>query len=309
MTAKRLPKTLGLAAGLSLAMLFAACGKTPDPAGAPSEIRFSIVGAEDAAQMATYWQPLVDDMEKKTGLKVKLFFSPNYSLLVQAMASKQTQLAWFSALPAVEATERADAQVFARTIDPSGSGAYRSVILARKGSGLTQEKLMKCDRTLNFGIGDAQSTTGTLAPLAFLFIPAGKTPQNCFKTVRSANHQANLLAVANGLVDAATNNTTGLAFYRTGTPEAQAAVAKTEVIWTSPDLPESALLYRKDLDPAVQTKIREFFLGYGKGADAQGQHEREVLKTLKYSRFDAANNDYLKPVVDMRNAQLASGAK
>jgi phosphonate transport system substrate-binding protein len=310
MTAKRHFKALGAAASLSLAVLLAACGKTPEPAGAPAEIRFSVVGAEDAAQMASYWQPLVDDLQKKTGLKVKLFFSPNYSLLVQAMASKQTQLAWFSALPAVEAIERADAQVFARTIDEHGSGSYQSVILARKDSGLTQEKLMKCDKTLNFGIGDAQSTSGTLAPITFLFRPAGKTPQDCFKTVRSANHQANLLAVANGLVDAATNNTTGLNFYRTGTPEAKAAVAKTTVIWSSPDIPESAMLYRKDLDEGVQTKIRDFFLTYGKGTDAQGEHERTVLKGLKYSRFDAADNDYLKPIVDMRNAQAAAaGAK
>jgi phosphonate transport system substrate-binding protein len=308
MIAQRLAKPLIAAAGLSLALLLGACGKTPETAGAPAEIRFSVVGAEDAAQMAQYWQPLVDDLQKETGLKVKLFFSPNYSLLVQAMASQQTQLAWFSALPAVEAVERANAQVFARTIDEHGSGAYRSVIIARTDSGLTQEKLMACDKTLDFGIGDAQSTTGTLAPMTFLFRPAGKTPQDCFKTVRSANHQANLLAVANGLVDAATNNTTGLAFYRTGTPEARAAVAKTTVIWTSPDLPESAMLYRKDLDPAVQAKIRAFFLGYGKGDDAQAQHEREVLQTLKYSRFDPADNDYLKPIVEMRDAQAAAAA-
>lgn len=308
MIAKRHVKALGAAAGLSLALLLAACGKTPETAGAPAEIRFSIVGAEDAAQMAAYWQPLVDDMQKKTGLKVKLFFSPNYSLLVQAMASKQTQLAWFPALPAAEAVERADAEVFARTIDPSGSGAYRSVILVRKDSPLTQEKLMACDKTLNFGIGDAISTTGTLAPLTFLFHPAGKTPQECFKSVRSANHQANLLAVANGMVDAATNNTTGLAFYRTGTPEAQAAIAKTKVIWTSPDIPESALLYRKDLDPAVQAKLRDFFTTYGRGEGAQAEHERTVLQKLKYSRFDPAQNDYLQPVIAMRNAQAAATA-
>jgi phosphonate transport system substrate-binding protein len=309
MIANRPPKRLAAAAALGLAVLLAACGKTPETVGTPAEIRFSVLSAEDAAQMAGYWQPLVDDMEKKTGLKVKLFFSPNYTLLVQAMASKQTQLAWFSALPAVEAIERADGQVFARTIDESGSGSYQSVILVRKDSGLTQEKLMKCDKTLDFGIGDAQSTSGTLAPLTFLFRPAGKTPQDCFKTVRSANHQANLLAVANGLVDAATNNTTGLNFYRTGTPEAKAAMAKTTVIWSSPDIPESAMLYRKDLDEATQTKIRDFFLTYGKGADAQGEHERAILKTLKYSRFEAADNDYLKPVVEMRNAQAAAGAR
>jgi phosphonate transport system substrate-binding protein len=308
MIAKRPMKAIVAATGLSLALLLSACGKTPDTVGAPAEIRFSIVGAEDAAQMASYWQPLVDDLQKKTGLKVKLFFSPNYSLLVQAMAGKQTQLAWFSALPAAEAVERANAEVFARTIDTSGSGAYQSVIIARKDGDLTQEKLMACDKTLTFGIGDAQSTTGTLAPLTFLFRPAGKTPQECFKTVRSANHQANLLAVANGLVDAATNNTTGLAFYRTGTPEAQAAMAKVKVIWTSPDLPESAMVYRKDLDPAVQAKLRDFFITYGKGEGPQAEHERAVLKTLKYSRFDPAENAYLQPVIDMRNAQAAATA-
>ncbi len=304
MIANRTPKRLIVLAAMSLVL--AACGKTPETVGAPSEIRFSIVGAEDSAQMAQYWQPLVEDLQKQTGLKVKLFFSPNYSLLVQAMASKQTQMAWFSALPAVEAIERADAQVFARTIDEHGSGAYKSVILAAKDGPLTIEKLMACDKTLDFGIGDAQSTTGTLAPLTFLFRPAGKTPQDCFKTVRSANHQANLLAVANKLVDAATNNTTGLAFYRTGTPEAQAAMAKVKVIWASPDLPESAMLYRKDLDPAVQTKIRTFFLNYGKATGAQGDHERAVLKTLKYNRFEPADNSYLDPIVQMRNAQNAA---
>lgn len=69
--------------------------------------------------------------------------------------------------------------------------------------------------------------------------------------------------MANGLVDAATNNTTGLAFYRTGTPEAQAAVAKTKVIWTPPDLPESAMVYRKDStrragqDPRLLPDLRQ----------------------------------------------------
>lgn len=308
MIAKSLPKRLIAAGSLSLALLLAACGKPAETAGTPEELRFSVVGAEDAAQMAQYWQPLVDDLQEKTGLNVKLFFSPNYSLLVQAMASQQTQLAWFPAQSAVEAVERANAEVFARTIDESGSGSYRSVILARRDSGLTQEKLMACDKTLDFGIGDAISTSGTLAPVTFLFRPAGKTPQDCFKSVRSANHQANLLAVANGLVDASTNNTTGLNFYRNGTPEARAAVAKTMVIWSSPDIPESAMLYRKDLDPAVQAKLRDFFLTYGKGDDARALAEREVLRTLKYSRFDPADNSYLQPVLEMRNAQAAANA-
>lgn len=295
-------------AALAALTLLASCGKPQPASTTPAELKFSVLSAQDGASMTGYWQPLIDDLQKQTGLKVKLFIAPNYTVLIQAMAANQTQAAWFSALPAVEAIQRADATVFARTILDKGVGTYNSVILAKKGSGLTIDKLMKCDKTLNFGIGDPQSTTGTLAPLAFLFKPHNLTPQDCFKTVRSAQHQPNMLAVANGLVDAATNNSTGLAFYRSGTPEAQAAVAKTEVIWTSPDIPESAMLYRKDLDPAVQAKLRDFFISYGKATGPEGDHQRQVMATLKYSRFDAADDSYLAPVIELKKVADAVNA-
>lgn len=294
-------------AAASLAVLAAGCGKVPAAKTTPDELQLSVLSAETATQMMEYWTPLVNDLQKQTGLKVKLYVAPSYTALIQAMASNQTQVAWFSALPAVEAIQRGNATVFARTILDDGRGTYNSVILARKGSGLTLDKLMKCDKTLNFGIGDAQSTSGTLAPIAFLFKPKGITPQDCFKTVKSANHQSNMMAVAAGQVDAATNNSTGLAFYRTGTPEAKAAIAKTEVIWTSPDIPESAMLYRKDLDPAVQEKLRNFFLNYGKATGPQGDQERKNLALLKYSRFEAADDSYLKPVIELK--AVADAAK
>ena len=64
---------------------------------------------------------------------------------------------------------------------------------ATKASPITSiEQLLKCDRTLNFGIGDAKSTSGTLAPKTYLFAPRGIKPEECFKTVKSSNHQANL---------------------------------------------------------------------------------------------------------------------
>ena len=48
---------------------------------------------------------------------------------------------------------------------------------------------------LDFGIGYAKSTSGTLAPMTYLFAPRDIDPDACFKTVRSANHEANLFAV------------------------------------------------------------------------------------------------------------------
>ncbi len=71
------------------------------------------------------------------------------------------------------------------------------------------------------------------------------------------------------------------------------------MIWTSPPLPESSIVTRQDLDPAVKTKLKTFFLGYGKAPGAQGDHERAVLKGLAYAGFAEADPSYLDPIARM----------
>jgi len=300
-------RLLGVLWALAAAALFA-----PHPSAAattaPAVIRFSILSAEDQQSMSSYWQPLIDDMQEETGLSIKAFYSSNYTTLVQAMAFNQTQVGWFSADPAVEAIRRADGEVFARTIDDHGHGFYNSVVLVRKGSGLTLDRLLACDKTLSFGMGDPSSTSGTLAPEYYLFGPRRIDPQTCFRTVRSASHQNNMLSVANGTVDAATNNSVGLAYYRSGAPQVRAAVDRTQVIWTSPDLPEACIIFRKDLDPKVKAKLRRFFTTYGQAPGPEGDRQRAILKKLKYSAFAAADDSYLQPVIDMETAVAARRA-
>jgi phosphonate transport system substrate-binding protein len=215
-------------------------------------------------------------------------------------------MGWFSAAPSLQAIRRADGEVLGRVVDAGGDATYKSVIIVKKGSGLTLEKLLKCDRTLNFGLGDAQSTSGTLAPVAYVFTPRGIDPTKCFRTVRSASHQANVFAVANGVVDAATNNSVGLLFAHRENPE---IADKIEVIWESPPLPESSIIVRKDLDPALKEKIRQFFLTYGTGTDAKAEKQREVLKGLAYGGFRPADDSYLDPVREMEAAEDLAAAR
>ncbi len=296
---KRIAAVLG-ALALSALMLSGPAVHAQAPAAADQTISFSILSAEDQQSMSTYWQPLMDDLQAQTGLKVKAFYSSNYTTLIQAMAFNQTQVGWFSAETAVEAIKRANAQVFARTIDDHGRGTYNSVVLVKKGSGLTLDKILACDKTLSFGMGDPASTSGTLAPTYYLFAPHHIDPSACFKQVRNASHQNNMLSVSTGLVDAATNNTVGLAYYRSGSPEVQAAVDRTQVVWTSPDLPEASILYRKDLSEDVKAKLRQFFNTYGTAPGPEGDRQRAILKRLKYSAFPPADDSYLQPVVEMQ---------
>jgi phosphonate transport system substrate-binding protein len=284
------------AAGLS-ALALASCGQKSDTPAAKDTITFSILSTESAQNMEGYWKPILADMEKQTGLKVKPFFSSNYSSLIVAMGAKQTDVGWFSNQSGLEAVRRSDGEVFARTFDPSGTDGYKSVIIVPADSKIrTIQDLLKCDKTLNFGIGDKKSTSGTLAPMTYVFIPANKKPEACFKTVISANHQANLFAVANGKLDAATNNSTAINLSKA---RGEGVTDKIRVIWESPTLPEDPIVWRKDIDPVVKEKLRQFFLTYAQGDTPAAEQQRGYLKKLSIGGFKPADNTHLLVVREM----------
>ena len=302
-----LTRRLGLIAATATMLGLAACGGGDGKsAAAPTELTFSILSAEGQASAGPLWQPLLDDMSKAIGVPVKPYFGSNYTVLVEAMRGNQTQVAWFSAKPAVEAIDRANAEVIARTVNKEGLDSYRSTLIVRAGSGITLEQVMACGKRFDFGIGDAQSTSGTLAPMAFLFNPRGVVPAQCFRNVRSANHQSNAFAVASGQLQVATSNTVNTVFMTKQNPQ---VAAQIQDIWQSPPIPESGILVREDLDPVLKEKIRSFFLTYGQGEGVEADRQRQVLSGLEYSRFNAADDGYLNPIREMVADQQLNEAR
>jgi phosphonate transport system substrate-binding protein len=308
MIRRRLVGALAAALGLGAALSLAACSEKPSTASgnAPKEITFGILPAENQASMGPIWEPLLADLSKQIGVPVKARYVSNYAGLIEAMRFNQAQMGWYSALPALDAVQRANGEVLGRVIDAGGDATYKSVLIVKKGSGITLDKVMACTKRYSFGIGDPQSTSGTLAPMAYLFTPNRIDPTSCFKTVRSSSHQANSAAVANGVLDVATNNTVGLLFAKRDNPTVGNAL---EVIWTSPPLPESSIIVRKDLDPAVKEKMRQFFLTYGTGTGPEADQQRAVLKRLAYGGFRPADDSYLDPVREMQAAVALAEAR
>jgi phosphonate transport system substrate-binding protein len=297
-----------IAATIAAAVLvgLAACSqKSAESGGAPKELTFSILSAENQASMGPLWQPLLDDLSASIGVPVKPYFATNYTSLIEAMRFNQIQAGWFSAEPTLEAVDRADGEVLGRVIQGGGEATYESVIIARKDSGITLDKLLACGKRYNFGLGDPESTSGTLAPMAYLFIPKGIDPAKCFKAVRNASHQANAFSVANGVLDVSTNNTVGMLFFHNQKPD---LADKLQVIWTSPPLPESSIVVRKDLDPAIKEKMRQFFLTYGTGTGPKADAQRKELAALTYGGFRPADASYLDPVREMKAATALNEA-
>ncbi|QDH74561.1 phosphate/phosphite/phosphonate ABC transporter substrate-binding protein [Brevundimonas sp. M20] len=300
----------GAAAVVALALsglALAACGERDGVSGKSAEtISFSILSAQGQASAGPLWQPLLDDMSKAIGAPVEPHFASTYAALVEDMKRGQVQAGWFSAQPAIDAIRDADAELIARTVSPDGLESYRATLIVKAGSGITLESVMACGRRYSFGIGDAQSTSGTLAPVTWLFNPRGIDPERCFSTVRSNNHERNAFEVASGVLDVATSNTVSAAALRAQNPT---LAEQIQVIWQSPPIPEGGIVVREDLDPAIKEKIRSFFLTYGQGNGVEAERQRQVLAGLRYSRFNAADDDYLDPVREMMADQRLTAAR
>jgi phosphonate transport system substrate-binding protein len=271
-----------------------ACGRRDD-AAAPDRtaVAFAILSAQGQASSAPLWQPLLDDMSRSIGVPVTAHFAADYGALVDDMERGTAQAAWLSARPAIDAVERARAEVIARTVNPDGQDSYNSVLIVKRGSGVTLQEVLACGKRLDYGVGDARSTSATLAPRAFLFSPRGIDPETCFSAVRADNHERHAREVASGILDVAATNTVTLRALALQNPT---IAAEVEEIWRSPALPEGGIVLREDMDPALKEKIRGFFLSYGRGTDVEAERQRRVLAGLNYSRFVAADDDYLDPV-------------
>src|SRR5262245_50449841 len=80
------------------------------------EINFGIIATDSATAQRERWEPFFRDMERKTGLKVRSFYAPDYAGVIEAMRFNKVQVAWFGNKAAMEAVDRASGEVFAQII-------------------------------------------------------------------------------------------------------------------------------------------------------------------------------------------------
>lgn len=260
-----------------------------------TELNFGVISTESTMNLKPLWDPFLADMAKETGFKVNAFFASDYAGVIEGMRFGKVQAAWFGNKSAMEAVDRAEGEIFAQSVAKDGSPGYWSLLIVPADSPLNSvEDVLKCDGSLNFGLGDPNSTSGYLVPLTFIFAKNGVDPKTCFKTVRNANHETNALAVANGQVDVAANNTENMERLKLTNPE---AFKKIKVIWTSPLIPSDPIVWDKRIDQATKDKLLRFFMTYGRsGAPDAVAHQREILAGLQWAPFRPSSDAQLYPI-------------
>ncbi|MEB0059980.1 phosphonate ABC transporter substrate-binding protein [Variovorax sp. LG9.2] len=274
---KKLCATLAL--GLSMTCAFA------------QDINFGFISTEASANLRQDWQPLIDDMSRQTGLKVTAFFASDYAGIIEGMRFNKVQIGWFGNKSAMEAVDRASGEVFAQMVNADGTQGYYSHLIVNRDSPINNvDDMLKNGKNLSFGNGDPNSTSGFLVPGYYVFAKNHVDAKSLFKVTRSANHEANALAVANKQVDIATNNSENLEKIKERFPE---KFKDIKIVWTSPLIALDPLVMRKDMPEATKAKIRNFFYNYAK-TDAR---EKEiVMKISKLSGFKESNDQQLLPI-------------
>ncbi|MBK7614671.1 MAG: phosphonate ABC transporter substrate-binding protein [Burkholderiales bacterium] len=259
------------------------------------ELNFGFISTESSANLKSAWQPLLEDLQKSTGIKVTAFFAPDYAGVIEAMRFNKVQVAWMGNKSAMEAVDRAQGEVFAKVTQADGNQGYWGLMIVHKDSPYrTLDDVLKARANLNLGFGDPNSTSGSLVPGYYAFAQNKVDPTRDFKRMVRANHETNILAVANKQLDVATVSSDGVDRMKMKMPE---KAAELREVWRSPLISSDPMVWRKDLDADSKAKLAEFFAGYGRDA-----REKDIPKTLTLAGFVKSDNRQLLPI---RQLELA----
>lgn len=252
-------------------------------------INFGIISTESSQNLKSIWEPFLKDMSQQTGYQVKAFFAPDYAGIIQGMRFDKVDIAWYGNKAAMEAVDRAHGEIFAQTVAASGAPGYWSLLIANKDSKIDSlEDMLANAKSLTFGNGDPNSTSGYLVPGYYVFAKNNVDPVKAFKRTLNSSHEVNALAVANKQVDVATFNTEGMERLELTQPE---KARQLKVIWKSPLIPGDPLVWRNNLSDKQKNKLRDFFFKYGANAE-----QKKVLADLQWSKFQPSDDDQLLPI-------------
>jgi phosphonate transport system substrate-binding protein len=254
---------------LSFALL--ACGDAPK---AVKTLRVGFVPAEDAQQVMQNAQPLVEILRKELGMEIQPFVATDYTGIVEALRVNKLDVAFLAPASYVLAKNEANIKVVLKS-ERKGIPYYYAAIIVRADSGInTLEDL----RGKTFAFGDALSTTGHVFPRK-MFKERGIDPVRDFKQILySGGHDATVLAVLNGKVDA------GATYANSPDSEDSAwmrylkdpaDVKKIRAIAFSEPIPADNLVISGALDERVAKKVVEIFLGLSR--DPKG---KQMLRDL-----------------------------
>lgn len=270
-----------------ICFLLTAC---KEPAQPQTRLRISMIPTTDPGKATRELQPLVDHLSKKTGATVEMTIPTNYSAVVEALVADQVDIAYLGGFTYVQASKRAGVVPL---VQRERDRQFHSLFITQPKSPIQSLTDLKGH---SFAFGDVNSTSGHLMPESFMR-EAKVDPQVIKGAIYTGGHDATLLAVANGKVDAGAMDET---VFQRMTTTGKVDPATVRVFWTTPPFFDYVWVARKGLDGKTAQAVSDAFLALDPGQPA----DKGLLDALNASKYVKARDaDYDK----LRQAATEAG--
>lgn len=223
------------------------------------------------------FEPFFRHLAAQLGRPYDLVVTNDWAGISVALANGQVDVAWMGPWGYVLAHHEGGARAIA-TVKYDGRPTYHAIILGRPG--LTLGSWPDSAKGLRISFADVGSTSGWLIPTHY-FRSLGIDPKTFFQYRDGASHPANVIAVANGQVDLATD------FDRNFNAMAERGLVKRDevrIVWTSEPLPNDPLVVRSGLAPSLVARIEEI-------ATAITEETARLFMPPRYTGWVKANHD------------------
>lgn len=256
---------------LVVAMFVFGCG---DAGEREKVLRVGFVPSEDAQRVMQNAQPIVEILRKRLNMEVQPFVATDYTGVVEALRVNKLDMAFLTPASYVLAKNEANIRVILKS-ERKGMPFYYAAIIVRADSGI---RSLDDLRGKSFAFGDALSTTGNVIPRRMLK-KRGIDPVRDFKQVlHSGGHDATVLAVLHGKVDAGATyanspdgSDTAWVRYLKSAEEAK----KIRAIAFSEPIPADNLVVSASLERGLVDQIEQTFIELS--SDPQG---KKMLREL-----------------------------
>jgi phosphonate transport system substrate-binding protein len=220
----------------------------------PKELTFALLSTESAPEVTRRWEPILAQLEKDLGVKVKPIMASDYRGTIEALKFKKAEIGHLGPKSYVEATNDnyANVEPVVQIRHSNGSLGYRSCLIVHADSDIFSPEDIGGK---TFAFNDPNSTSGYLVPMTMFLNEMGINPKQHFsKLTFSGSHEASILAVMNKKVEVAPTN---LPDVQQLTREGKVPRGALRIIWVSKLIPNDPIVVRKDLPDSLRQAIQD----------------------------------------------------
>lgn len=263
--------------------------------GEKKVLTFTAIATEEMAVVAERWQPTINYISKKAGVKINFFATTSYAAAVEALLNNFADFGMLG--PKIYTVARTKSKMIEPIVGTGrppnhflkeACACYHGRLITKKGSKFTTIKSLK---GAVLALTDPGSTSGNALPRALFPDEIGGTALDDYfsQIFYAGSHDAAAKAVFNGKADAAFVSENALS---RSIDRGALKIGSFNHLWISPEVVSNPIVVNKNtMSPEMIAKIKGILMGM-----VNDEEGRAALKTVKMAAMPELTDKAFDPL-------------